>query len=107
VGLSRGQSHFALHDRDQGHTAEGGPRTRGEKRYDPMGRLPYNWHVLTDEDKQWMSGRLVKVETTLLSEFHKWASPVELRQKSHAAALRALDAEVESLSDRLKNLEGR
>jgi hypothetical protein len=54
-----------------------------------------------------MSGRLEKVETTLLTEFHKWASPVELRQKSHAAALRALDAEVESLSDRLKNLEGR
>ena len=25
----------------------------------------------------------------------------------HAAAIRALDAEVESLSDRLKNLEGR
>ncbi len=74
--------------------------------------------MLTDDDKQWISerlqkvetefsGRLEKVETTLLTEFHKWASPVELRQKSHAAALRALDAEVESLSDRLKNLEGR
>lgn len=74
--------------------------------------------MLTDDDKQWISerlqkvesefsGRLEKVETTLLTEFHKWASPVELRQKSHAAALRPLDAEVESLSDRLKNLEGR
>jgi hypothetical protein len=63
--------------------------------------------VLTDEDKQWIRGQLEKVETTLLTEFHKWASPVELRQKSHAAALRALDVEVESLSDRLKNLEGR
>jgi len=30
-----------------------------------------------------------------------------LRQKSHAAALRAMDVEVESLSERLKNLEGR
>jgi hypothetical protein len=68
---------------------------------------PYNWHVLTEEDKQWISQRLEKVDTTLLAEFHKWASPVELRQRSHAAALRALDAEVESLSDRLKNLEGR
>jgi hypothetical protein len=47
------------------------------------------------------------VETTLLTEFHKWTSPVELRSRSHAAALRALDAEVESLADRLKNLEGR
>jgi len=65
------------------------------------------WAVLTDEDKQWIRGQLEKVETTLLTEFHKWASPVELRQKSHAAALRALDVEVESLSDRLKNLERR
>jgi hypothetical protein len=63
--------------------------------------------VLTNEDKQWIQEQLEKVETTLLTEFHKWASPVELRQKSHAAALRALDVEVESLSDRLKNLEGR
>ena len=77
------------------------------KRCDQAMPLPYNWHVLTEEDKQWMSARLEKVETTLLTEFHKWASPVELRQQSHAAALRALDAEVESLSDRLKNLEGR
>jgi hypothetical protein len=63
--------------------------------------------VLTEEDKQWISERLEKVETTLLTEYNEWASPVELRQRSHAAALRALDAEVESLSDRLKNLEGR
>lgn len=63
--------------------------------------------MLTEDDKQWISQRLEKVETTLLTEFHKWASPVELRQKSHAAALRALDAEVESLSNRSKNLEGR
>jgi hypothetical protein len=63
--------------------------------------------MLTDDDKQCISHRLEKVETTLLTEFHKWASPVELRQRSHAAALRALDAEVESISDRLKNLQGR
>jgi hypothetical protein len=78
-----------------------------KKRFDQIKRLSYNWAVLTDEDKEWISQRLEKVEATLLTEFHKWASPVELRQKSHAAALRALDAEVESLSDRLKNLEGR
>lgn len=63
--------------------------------------------MLTEEDKQWISQRLEKVETSLLTEFHKWASPVELRQRSHAAAIRALDTEVEALSDRLKNLEGR
>jgi len=60
--------------------------------------------MLTDDDKRWLterldsvrvefSERLEKVETTLLTEFHKWASPVELRQRSHAAVLRALDAE--------------
>jgi hypothetical protein len=54
----------------------------------------YNQDVLTEEDKQWIGQRLEKVETTLLTEFHKWASPVELRQKSHAAAIRALDTEV-------------
>jgi hypothetical protein len=53
-----------------------------------------------------MSERFGTVEPTLLTEFQKWASPVELRQKSHAAAIRALDTEVEALSDRLKNLEG-
>ncbi len=63
--------------------------------------------MLTDEDKQWIKQQLEKIETSLLTEFHKWASPVEMRQRSHAAALRALDAEVESLADRLKNLEGR
>jgi hypothetical protein len=67
----------------------------------------YTSHVPTENDKQWIGERLEKVETTLLTEFHKWASPLELRQKSHAAALRALDTEVESLSDRLKNLENR
>ena len=63
--------------------------------------------MLTDDDKQWFRGELEKVETTLLTDFHKWDSPVELRQKTHAAALRAIDAEVESISDRVKNLEGR
>jgi hypothetical protein len=41
--------------------------------------------VLTDEDKQWISERLEKVETTLLTEFHKWASPIELRQDGEEA----------------------
>ena len=77
------------------------------KHYDQTAPLSYNSIVLTEDDKQWISERLEKVETNLLTEFHKWASPVELRSRSHAAALRALDAEVESLSDRLKNLEGR
>src|SRR5208282_641668 len=93
---------YGLHWRGTGDCYGGGELSVGFRC-----RVPYNWHVLTEEDKQWISERLEKVETTLLTEFHKWASPVELRQRSHAAVLRALDAEVESLSDRLKNLEGR
>ena len=63
--------------------------------------------MLTDEDRQWISDQLEKVETTLLTEFLKSASPLELRQRSHSAALRALDEEVESLSDRVRKLEDR
>jgi len=87
--------------------------------------------MLTDDDKQWfadhiagriaeseermsaridaaeerMAARIEKTETTLLMEFHKWASPVEMRQRTHAAALRAIDAEMEALTDRVKKLE--
>jgi hypothetical protein len=28
--------------------------------------------ALTDEDKQWISQQLQRVETSLLTEFHKW-----------------------------------
>lgn len=61
--------------------------------------------MLTDEDKNWIREQLERVETTLLTEFHKWASPVEMRQRSHTAALRAIDVEVESLQERVKKLE--
>jgi hypothetical protein len=63
--------------------------------------------VLTEEDKQWISKGFEKVETTVLTEFHNSTSPEELRRRSRAAVVRALDAEVQFLSDRLKNLEGR
>jgi len=66
--------------------------------------------MLTDEDKQWISElmgqKLEAVETKLLTAFHQWGSPVEIRQRSHAAALRALDVEMESVQDRLNKLEG-
>ena len=86
---------------------------------------------LTDEDKQWirellqqeletkletklaeklagMASKqdLERVETNLLTAFHQWASPMEMRQRTHAAALRAIDAEIEYHEDRIKKLEG-
>jgi hypothetical protein len=50
---------------------------------------------------------LERVETALLTEFHKWASPAELRAKSNALATRALDQEMELLKERVEKLEGK
>lgn len=49
---------------------------------------------------------LERVETRLLTEFHKWASPMEMRQRTHTATLKALDAEMEYIQDRVTKLEG-
>ena len=51
--------------------------------------------------------RSEQVETKLLTEFHKWASPAEARNRTISAALRAIDLEMEAVDDRLKKLEGR
>ena len=61
--------------------------------------------ALTEEDKQWIRTELERVETKLLTAFHTWASPIEMRQRSHSAALRALDQEMENLQDRVNKLE--
>jgi hypothetical protein len=50
---------------------------------------------------------LERVETALLTEFHKWASPAEARTKSHTATLRAIDLEMEVLTERVQKLENR
>jgi len=60
---------------------------------------------LSDDDKQWITAQLERVETSLLTEFHKWASPIDARLRSHSAALRALDVEMEAISDRLRKIE--
>jgi hypothetical protein len=49
--------------------------------------------------------QLEGVETRLLTEFHKWASPLESRQRTHGAAIRTLDLEFELLADRVTKLE--
>jgi hypothetical protein len=61
---------------------------------------------LDSGDKQWIREQLEHVETTLLTKFHKWASPLEARQRTHSAALRAFDLEMEQMDDRVKKLEG-
>jgi hypothetical protein len=46
---------------------------------------------------------LERVETALLTEFHKWASPLGARMRTHTAVQRAIDAEMEA---RVQKLEG-
>lgn len=77
---------------------------------------------LNDDDKRWIRElmeeqlaasesryleRLERVETTLLTEFHKWASPLDARMRTHTAAIRAIDLEIESVADRVTTLEGK
>ncbi len=59
------------------------------------------------ELRTYVDERYERLETTLLTEFHKWASPVEMRLRSHSSVLRTLDMDFEALSDRVKRLEGR
>jgi len=54
-----------------------------------------------------MEERLEATETRLLTEFHKWASPMEARQRTHTATLRAIDLEMEALGERVSKLEGK
>ena len=56
--------------------------------------------------KGYMNERCEQVETKLLTEFHKWASPAEARSRTISAALRAIDLEMEAADDQAKKLEG-
>ena len=57
--------------------------------------------------KEYVNERCELVETKLLTEFHKWASPAEGRHRTLSAALRAIDLEIASNKDLAKKLEGR
>ena len=57
--------------------------------------------------KAYVNERSEIVETRLLTEFHKWASPAEARNRTISAALRAIDMEMEFISDRVTKLEGK
>lgn len=84
-----------------------------------------NLMSLTNEDKHWMLEQfkqfatredlellriatradLERVETSLLTAFHKWASPVEQRMRTYREAIRALDLEMVEISDRVTKPE--
>jgi hypothetical protein len=77
-----------------------------EKFQEQETRITEKFAVQLLAHKNQMTEQLRDVETSLLTEFHKWASPSEARQRTHAAALRAIDLEMESLSERVDKLEG-
>jgi hypothetical protein len=54
-----------------------------------------------------LTERIRDTETALLTEFHKWASPIETRPRTHSSVLRAIDADFEYLQDRVKKLESK
>jgi hypothetical protein len=54
-----------------------------------------------------IDSKIEKVETALISEFWKWASPVEARARGSRDTLHALELEVDSLKERMRKLEGR
>jgi hypothetical protein len=54
-----------------------------------------------------LAERIERVETKLLTEFHKWASPVEMRLRSHGAAIRAVDLQQEAVTDSIGKLVAR
>jgi hypothetical protein len=64
---------------------------------------------LTDEDKNWINAqldsKLERLETTLLTEFHKRESPAEARARTHAAVMRAVDLELESTYRKLRTVQ--
>ena len=57
--------------------------------------------------KGYVNERCEQVETKLVTEFHKCASPADARHRTISAALRVIDLEMESNKDLAKKLEGR
>jgi hypothetical protein len=94
---------MSLDDQDKQWISEQLERIRLDERQwisEPLERMRLS-------ERQWISEQLEGLETKLLTEFHKWASATDARQRTHAAAIRAMDVEMEAFDDRLKKLEGR
>jgi hypothetical protein len=60
---------------------------------------------LTEDDKRWITGQLEQLETRLLTAFERWASPNEARQRRYSAELQEFELRLDSIEDRLKQLE--
>ena len=58
-----------------------------------------------DTERAHTDERIEALETKLLAGFHKWASPIDSRIRTHSSMLRTLDLEFEALRDRVQKLE--
>ena len=63
--------------------------------------------MLDSEDKQWIGSRVERLETTQLTEFHKFAEANDARVRSHGAMIHSLELQLEALEDRIRKLEQR
>lgn len=65
--------------------------------------------ALTNEDKQWITElletRLERLETKLLTEFHKYAEFNDQRARGQSHTVHSLELQVEALRDRVERLE--
>ena len=53
--------------------------------------------------KEELKDAIEATENRLLTEFHKWASPLDPRMRTHTAAIRALDLETKLLATEFQN----
>jgi uncharacterized protein (DUF305 family) len=60
---------------------------------------------LLDEMEARLNERIERMETRLLTEFHKWASPAEARMRTQRAYMHEFDMRVDQLADRIEKLE--
>ena len=71
---------------------------------------------LDESDKQWIQNAILqseermrehveRIETKLLTEFHKWASPNTKRLNSHTSDIAALYEELQTMRERIEALE--
>lgn len=62
---------------------------------------------LNEEDKEWISEQLEKVETRMLRAFRNFSHPVEARLRVQKAATRAFNERLDAIEDRVEFLEDR
>ena len=76
------------------------------KRLDEMDAKIDRTNAKIDKFHADLDAKIEKVETTLLTEFHKWASPIDAKVRTHRSWFSEVDAELDLLKLRVKKLEG-